>query len=692
MAELLFEIGCEEMPAGFVVPALKALERLAAQALANQNLPHGRLNTMGTPRRLAFMVQDLAEKQADREQEILGPPVKAAFDPEGNPTKAALGFAKSQGVDVKELEQIDTEKGPRVGFVRKVRGLPTGEVLSAVLPGLVEKIPFAKTMRWGSGNIRFARPIHWFLAVLDGQVVPFELAGLKSGNLTYGHRFLAPEAIEINSASEYEEKLRDASVFVDRDERRSLVDMEVETTGQIAGGKVVPDAELIEEVTDLVEYPVACCGSFDREFLKVPRQVIITAMRKHQRYFALEDDKGDLMPNFIAMNNVKPRDLAVVTQGHERVLRARLADARFFLEEDTKRPLIDRLEDLKQVTYHAKLGTSYDKVERFARLAEFLADKTVPDQKDQVAQAARLCKCDLVTEMVGEFPSLQGVVGKEYALMEGEASEVAAAIAEHYMPLGGEGDLPASKLGLIVGLADRMDTICGLFGIGETPTGAADPYGLRRAAIAAIRIFKQFESPLYLGEVLDFALEGLSAKLARPKDEVKAEVTEFIGNRNQGLLTAAGVPTDVAQAVLAAGFDDLRSTEQRALALAAVKDSPDFATLAVGMKRVMNILRKEAVEVPENPPQEALMTEPAERGLYDSFKALKDEAQSRFAQGDFKGFLQGLSALKGPIDEFFDQVLVMEKDEALRKNRLALLNHIAKLFGQLAEFTHLQLV
>jgi len=484
MAELIFEIGCEEIPAGFILPALAGLERLAAEALAAQRLKHGKLFTMGTPRRLTLWAENLADKQEDSEQEVLGPPVKAAFDDQGNPTKAALGFAKSQGVEVGDLREIATEKGPRVGFVRKEQGRVADQILGEILPALVEKIPFAKTMRWGSGKLRFARPIHWFLAILDGAVIPFELAGIKSGSLTYGHRFLAPQAIEIHNAAEYVEKLRQAWVFVDRNERLSLVEMEVETTAQISGGKVVPDKELIEEVADLVEYPVACCGSFDQEFLKVPRPVVIEAMAAHQRYFAMEDNKGNLLPKFIAVNNIKPKDLAVVTRGHERVLRARLADARFFLDEDAKKPLSGRLEDLKQVTYHAKLGTSFEKVERFTSLAGYIADKLGLEEtaKAKVIQAARLCKCDLVTEMVGEFPSLQGVVGREYALREGQDAEVATAIAEHYMPMGGEGELPGSVVGSIVGLADRLDTISGLFGIGETPTGAADPYGLRRAA------------------------------------------------------------------------------------------------------------------------------------------------------------------------------------------------------------------
>ncbi len=695
MSELLFEIGCEEMPARFVKPALSQLHRLARRELEREGLwdQGASLDTLGTPRRLALVAQGLKPGQEDRRQQVLGPPRKAAYDREGNPTKAARGFARSQGLAVEELEVFDTDKGPRVGFVKMLPGRPGPEVLARLLPRLVESLSFPKSMRWGSGQFRFARPIHWFLALWDGGVVPFSLAGIESGNLSYGHRFMSPGTLEISDARDYRAKLEEAQVLVDRDHRRALVEMEVETTAQVGGGRLVDDPGLLEEVTDLVEYPVACCGSFDPEFLEVPRPVVISAMRSHQRYFALEDGQGKLLPRFIAVNNTKPRDLSVVTRGHERVLRARLADARFFLEEDTKRPLADYLEDLKEVTYHAKLGSSYDKVERFTALARFIAARVMPGDEETVTRAARLCKCDLVTEMVGEFPDLQGVVGREYARLSGEDREVARALAEHYLPAGADSPLPQGLVGTVVGIADRLDTICGLFGVGETPSGAADPYGLRRAALAVIRLVTEKGLALSLSRLLDQALAGLETWLARPAGEVKQEVTAFFAARFQGLLTEQDrVPTDVAQAVLAAGLDDLKATRERARALARVKDSPGFAPLAVGMKRCFNILRKEAGQVPPHPPREELLIEPAEKELYRAFAGLAAEAQERFEAGQYLDFLQGLSALKEPIDRFFDQVLVMAQDEKLRRNRLALLNQIAGMFHQVAEFSHLQLV
>ncbi len=692
MAELLFEIGMEEMPARFVRPAMKSLQELAEKELSFKDLKFEESAAHGTPRRLALVVKGLSEMSADKEEVSLGPPVKAAYDKEGKPTKAAFGFAKSQGVEVDQLEQIETERGPRLGYTKKVTGRPAMEILQESLPKLVGQIPFSKTMRWGSGKFRFARPIHWFLAILDGQVVPFELAGIKSGNQTRGHRFNAPEAFEVKNAAEYVKKLRDARVHILRNERAELTATEIQQASLQSGGRLVINLALLAEVVDLVEQPVACCGSFDKAFLEVPRPVIISAMASHQRYFALENSKGELLPNFIAVNNTKPKDLGVVTRGHERVLRARLADARFFLEEDLKKPLIDGLEELERVTYHAKLGTSREKVERHTRLAKYLAGVLAPELADKVERAAYLAKCDLVTEMVAEFPDLQGVIGAEYARRGGEESDVAQAIEDHYMPTGGDAALPQGIIGSIVGLADRIDTICGLFGVDEKPSGAADPFALRRAAIGVIRIVTEKELKLNLEQALNEALANLKPWLTVDADQVKNEVKQFFGARFQGILADQGVPTDVAKAVLAAGMDDLMDVKARALALAAVKDSEDFKPLAVGMKRVMNILRKEAAQVPPTAPQAGLFKEPQEKELHQAFTALVNGLHNSVVEGDYQAFLKSVVALKEPVDNFFDNVLVMDKDEDVRRNRLALLKQIADLFGELAEFTHLQLV
>jgi glycyl-tRNA synthetase beta chain len=703
MAELVFEIGCEEMPARFVRPGIEQMLGLGRKALIDAKLldpaQAGQVKAYGTPRRLALIAPGLAERQPDLTEQVLGPPLKSAYDEQGNPTKAALGFCAGQHIEISQLQVFPGDKGARVGYTKGSKGRPAMVVLSELLPQMVETLHFPKAMRWGAEKLRFARPIHWFLAILGAQVVPFELAGIRSSNLTQGHRFLAPDAIAIDNGDDYITQLELAQVIVDREKRKAMVEAEVAAAAEKAGGRPIAATQaeremmegLMEEVADLVELPIACLGSFDQEFLQVPRPVIITAMREHQRYFPLQDAAGNLLPSFIAISNTRARDMAVVTQGHQRVIRARLSDARFFLREDSKRPLISRLDDLKQVTYHAKLGTSYEKVERVAALAFRLADVLCPDKAEQVARAARLAKCDLVTGMVGEFPSLQGQVGTDYARRDGEAPQVAAAIAEHYMPVGARAELPPGMLGAIVGMADRLDSICGLFGIGQAPTGAADPYGLRRAAIAVIRLVTEKNLKLSLGAALDQSLIGLQPWLKRPAPEVKADIIDFFASRLAGLLAEQGVPTDVADAVLAVGLDDLGAARARALALAEMKTLPDFAALAAGLKRVMNILHKEAAQVPSGPPDPALFQTDAERGLYQGLSDLEAQARERFAQGQYLDFLQGLSALKGPIDKFFDDVMVMVEDQALRHNRLALLNQVSGLFSPLAEFTKLQL-
>ena len=715
MAELIFEIGCEEMPARFVAPAMEQLRKIAGDKLIqarlleryNEDAPpksmegkdpgkvlaNNDIKVFGTPRRLAVIVKGMKDRQEDKEETSLGPPIKAAYDNNGNPTKAALGFAKSQGVEVSALETVATEKGDRLAAVKMLPGRSAKEVLPDLIPSIVEALHFPKTMRWGSQSFRFARPIHWLLALLDGAVIPFEVAEIKSGNTTKGHRFLAPQAMEVGGADDYLDKLRGAYVLAERGERQEKVRGEVEAAAAQAGGLLVPDEPLMQENTDLVEWAAACCGSFDREFLEVPRAVIISAMREHQRYFALEDEAGKLMPNFIAVNNTQPKNMAVVRAGHQKVLRARLADARFFLTEDRKRPLIDYLEDLKQVTYHAKLGTSFDKVERFTALSGFLAGELnlSAEEKAQVERAARLAKCDLVTEMVGEFPTLQGVVGSEYAARDGEAPDVAAGIAGHYLPAGAESPLPEEMTGVLVGIADRLDSICGLFAADEKPSGAADPFALRRAAIAVIRLIIEKDLSLSLSRLLNQALTGLEPWMQAPAETVAKEVTAFFAARLSGILAEQGVPTDVSQAVLAVGLDDLKDTAARAKALAQAKETAEFATLAVGLKRVMNILKKEAAQVSEEAPAEAVMSEEAEKALYQAFTELESEAVELFAAGDYQGFLARVSALKDPIDKFFDDVMVMVEDEATRRNRLALLNLMGRLFNRFARFEYLQL-
>ncbi|MDR1396173.1 MAG: glycine--tRNA ligase subunit beta [Desulfarculales bacterium] len=692
MADLLFEIGCEEIPARFLRPAIAQLAEKAAAEFMAQSIKTGKIKTSATPRRICLIAHEVATRQEDRIEVALGPLVSAAFDANGAPSKAAEGFARGQGVDVHTLEKIDTDKGVRLGVRRHIRGRLSEQVLAEILPKLVLSLSWPKSMRWGQGKIRFARPLHWLLAILDEKIIKFELAGMMSGNLTYGHRFMAPAPITVSHPSEYESLLRQAQVIVDRASRKAETVAQIETAALTAGGRLMPDPDLLEEVTDLVELPVGGYGHFDKEFLQIPKPVIISAMRSHQRYFALEDKNGSLLPCFVMINNTRARDPQLVNHGHERVLRARLADAAFFVKEDTKHPLIERLPSLNQVTYHANLGSSRDKVERFTQLALFLGQRLDLGARElqRLERACLLAKCDLVTGLVGEFPDLQGQVGEEYALRNGEDKEVAQAVREHYLPLSAGGDLPQGRLGALVGIADRLDTMSGCFALGLVPTGAADPYGLRRAAIAVIRIISEKPLLINLSQALEQAIDNLSPWNKENPEIIKNKIMEFIASRLTGILADDGVALDVSEAVIAAGMDDLSGLRAKAHALNAMKDSDEFSALAAGLKRVFNILRKNRQQPVASVVSADLLQEDAEKNLYREFLRLRDNALPKLAAGAYLEFLQELSALKDPIDNFFNQVMVMSDDERLRVNRMALLQEIADLFAKVAQFNNLQ--
>ncbi|HEX9080489.1 MAG TPA: glycine--tRNA ligase subunit beta, partial [Desulfuromonadaceae bacterium] len=481
--ELFLEIGSEEIPAGFIPRAMAEMEAIITRELTNARLSFGEVKTLGTPRRLALVVKDIPAVQPDAEITATGPSKKAAFDADGKPTKAAEGFARGQGVDVSQLKVVTTEKGEYIAVTRQETGRPTHLILAEILPRLVTEIPFKKSMRWGDLDVRFARPIHWIVALFDGSVVPFSFGTVESGTISRGHRFMANTPFPVRDFAHYLEECERHFVIPDPERRREIIRRETHRVAEAFGGRLLPDEGLLEEVTYLAEYPSAVAGAFPAEFLKVPKEVLITSMRSHQRYFSIVDGQGRLMPGFITINNTLTEDPQVVVKGNERVLRARLSDARFFFEEDRKVKLATRVESLKSVVYQQKLGTSYEKMERFRTLAEDLAGQLNPAVKDKVGEAAYLCKADLVSGMVGEFPEVQGIMGREYALLEGIDPAVASAIAEHYMPTQAGGELPASDIGALVSIADKLDTICGCFGVGLIPTGSADPYALRRSAL-----------------------------------------------------------------------------------------------------------------------------------------------------------------------------------------------------------------
>ncbi len=687
MAELILEIGTEEIPSDYLDNALADLKQMAETALHENRIAVSvPLETQGSPRRLVLIGRDVAEKQEDGVQEVTGPPKKAAFDQDGNPTRAALGFAKKQGVSVEGLEIVQTPKGEYLFVSRRIPGRAAKEVLSEIFPQLIADIPWPKSMRWGSGSFSFVRPVHWIVALLDGQVIPFEIAGIQSGNRTRGHRFMSAGVIEIGGLQDYLEKMEKASILIDRDARREKVREVVRKAADSVSGSPAQDPELLGTVTNLVEFPSAVCGSFDREFLHLPDPVLVTPMKKHQKYFAVRDDQGRLMPHFVAVNNTVTRDEEVVKKGHERVLRARLADADFFFKEDRKRPLADRLEDLKEVIYQAELGTSYAKVQRFTAVGEFLGDRVAPDLKDAIRLAAMLCKCDLVTEMVMEFPSLQGVMGREYARLDGHPEEVCVAIEEHYLPTRAGGELPASPVGAIVGVADRLDTIAGCFAINQEPTGAADPYAIRRHALAVIRIMEEKGWEVSLAELIARALDLLKGVVSFDEGLIAGKILEFFRERFRNMMLRQGHKADLIEAVISTNFDQLARLRSRMDQLQDfMEGTAEFSSLVLTAKRVNNILKNQAVtrEV-----DAGLFKEPCEEELWNAFQGLREEVKKLLQGGNYSEALHTLIRLRQPVDTFFDGVEILKKDDPrLMENRIGILQQISELFLRVADFS-----
>jgi glycyl-tRNA synthetase beta chain len=686
MKELLLEIGTEEIPAGFIPQALADLERLMRKELEGQRIDFEGMKTFGTPRRLVLAIGAVSERQKDVEIRKVGPARQAAFDPQGNPTKAAIGFARGQSVAVESLEIVQTEKGEYVCAVKKESGRPTDEILPSLLPGVILSIPFQKSMRWADVPIRFARPVHWILALYGGAIVPFEVGNVRSGDVTYGHRFMHPGSIRVEGLQAYLERTREAFILVDPSERKEKIRREMDLEATSVSGKVVMDEELLEEVAFLVEYPVPLCGGFERKFLSLPSEVLVHSMKEHQRYFPVVDGQGKLLPNFVCVSNIAPRDRQVVVKGNERVLRARLSDAAYFFHEDMKIPLERRVEDLKKVVFQAKLGTSYEKVIRFQQLALRICDRIDPGLKTAVERAAFLCKADLVTGMVGEFPKLQGVMGREYARLSGEKSEVAEAVQEHYLP-GFAGDrLASSPIGDIIGMADKLDTIVGCFGVGLVPTGTADPFALRRQALGIIRIILEKKYRLSLIRLIEESGQELKEKLERPLEEVKRDVLDFFRVRYQYFLLDKGYPPDVIESVLSVSFDELPDVQGRIDALREARGWKDFESIVIASKRAMNILKGVASRKEVAPDR---MSEPAERGLYEAFLKVNANVDLALGKRDYRSVLLEMTSMKGPVDEFFERVMVMVDDEAVRDNRLALLDAIGRLFLRIADFSKL---
>jgi glycyl-tRNA synthetase beta chain len=690
---LLLEIGTEEIPARFMEAALTQLQELAVKKFTEERIDYTEVLTYGTPRRLALLVKGVAEKQRDKLEEVKGPSRKAAFDAAGQLTKAGQGFARSQGVAVEDLEIRETPAGEYVFALKRMHGRAVIEVLPQILPGFITGLSFPKPMRWGYGEMRFARPIHWLVALYGAEVIPFKLGDLQSGRITYGHRFLGQGQISLEKADYYLPRLKENYVIADPAERRDMIWQQIEALAAQEGGRVDPDDELLEEVTYLLEYPTALCGSFADDYLELPEEVLITPMREHQRYFPVRDVSGKLMAKFITVRNGTAKHLDLVREGNEKVLRARLADARFFFEEDLKVPLAENFKKLEKIVFQESLGMVSDKVERIRTLSTQIAvDLGWPaDRIADLDRAAFLAKTDLVTNMVYEFPELQGIMGAEYARRSGEKPEVAQAIFEHYLPRHAGDILPATELGMVVSLADKLDTIVGCFGVGIQPTGSQDPYALRRQALGICRIMLERGLEISLTDLIEqaFALypaDKVQMKLTR--EQVIFEISEFFKLRLRNILTEQDIAHDVLDSVLAIGFDNLADLQRRAVGLQAFRQQTEFADLLTAYLRAHNLAQHADTETIDK----TLLLEPVEEQLHSALLQAQFEVSESLKQKDIARALRVLATLREPIGAFFAGVMVMAEDPATRHNRLALLKQIDNLAAKIADFSKIVVV
>ena len=691
-SELLLEIGTEELPAHFVAPALAELAEHAIGVFEVARLRHGRVSTFGTPRRLTLVVEGLAEAQEPIATEVMGPSKAVALDPQGQPTKAALGFAAGQGMPVEALEIRPTPKGDYLFAVKRDAGRKTEVLLRDLLPQLLEGLSFPKAMRWNETGVRFARPVRWLLALYGGKIVRFEFAGVKAGDVTIGHRFLSSgKPLRIKDFKSYLKILEKAGVIVDQERRRASIVLQLGQIAQWKRGMLLRDEALVEQAVFTVEMPHAIAGGFEPRYLDLPKEVLITAMKEHQGYFSLLTPDGGLLPHFVAVINMAAKQADVIRAGNELVLAARLADAKFFYDEDRKITLESRVEQLRAVTFHQKLGTLHQKVERLVTLAPQLAYTLgVSHEAKTCSRAATLCKADLVSGMVGEFPTLQGVMGREYALHHGEPEPVANAIAEHYLPRFAEDVLPPSLPGKILSLADRLDTLAAFFAIGLIPSGSQDPFALRRHASAVIRLLVEGKHSLNLSDAIREAFSGLKSQGVTGDEKGAAELERFLGERLRYYLReVVKLREDLMDAVLAGrpsdAFDPL-ALRARAEALQAFSDRPEFESLVIGCKRAENITKAIRDEHVDN----GLLNEPVEKELQVALTTADAKIAGLLAAGKFADALDALAALKGPIDAFFKGVMVMAEDAALRRNRLAMLVRVRKLFRQYADFSKIQ--
>ncbi|MBI3939792.1 MAG: glycine--tRNA ligase subunit beta [Acidobacteria bacterium] len=681
--EFVLEIGTEEIPALMMPAAMAGLQDNFANALRDARLEHDAIRTFGTPRRLILYCPAVAERQSDRVDLILGPSRKVAFDP-GGATRALEGFLRKNQARPEQVEIVSTPKGEYVALRQQVQGRPAAEVLAELLPRLVLSIPFPKSMVWTPGQERFVRPIHYLLALLGGEVVPFDLAGVRSGRRTAGHSILAPRTIEVHSFAELREKLASHYVLIDPEERRRLIARGLESTPP-RSMRALPDADLLDEVVHLVEYPGVLLGDFDARFLDLPAEVLVTVLRKHQKYFAVVDGAGKIQPCFLTVLNTAVTAPDGIRRGHSRVLRARLEDALFYREFDGRRALADRVPLLAQVLFQQNLGSYQDKLGRLDKLALYLAAETGLEKTEDLQTAVRLCKTDLTTEMVKEFTELQGVVGGLYARDQGYPEAVWKAIYQHYQPISQEGPIPDSPTGRLLSIADKLDTLCGSFGIGIVPTGSSDPFSLRRQCRGIVRIAVEGGLSFSLRGLFAVALSLLKASIKRSEDEIFRDLFDFFNARVRHFFAELGMQYDVINAVLETGYDDLTDLHRRARAVQAMRVEPDFEAITTSFKRINNILAGQAPD--DGKVDDTLLLEAAEQELHQQFTRLQPAIHRNMERRDYYDALKIMAGMRPQLDRFFDKVLVMAQDPKLRRNRLCLLREISLLFRQVGDLS-----
>ncbi len=697
MSTILFELGSEELPPKSLKPLRDSLKASVETQLQDANIRYDSLKVMAAPRRLSLLIEGIGEKQPDRIEQKRGPAVKAAYDAEGKPTRAAEGFAKGLGIDVSELVTIETDKGDYIGYELTVQGQETTELLPTIFQNALDNLPIAKRMRSGDSREEFVRPVKWLVLMKDDQVIEASIQGLQAGNQTLGHRYHSPQPITIPHANEYESILEANKVIVDFDRRQQLIVEGVKKLSAEVDAEAIVPQDLLDEVTALVDLPVALRASFEERFLQVPQEALISTMQADQKYFCLTDKEGKLQPYFIFISNIESKDPSQVISGNEKVVRPRLADAEFFFLQDQKQPLIEMAENLKNLVFQDKLGTIWEKSERIAKLAAFIAttfkEQDIDGYSDidveQTTRAAMLSKADLTSTLVGEFPELQGVAGTYYARLNGEPETISAAIEEQYLPKFSGDVLPQTPIGICLALADRLDTLVGIFGIDQAPTGSKDPFSLRRSAIGVLRILIEKKLPINLKHLIEQAVNNYQGKLADDQKTL-TQVMAFINSRYRAMYTEQGISVDSIQAVLAINPNQPLDFDQRLQAVNEFHNLPQAATLAEINKRVANILAKSEGEVGQSV-DESLLAEDAEKTLYQALTVAKTEVAPLQAEAQYTQILQSLASLEAPLTGFFDNVMVNSEDEALKANRLALLKQVRELFLTVADVGELQI-